>query len=64
MGAAEFENPMLAQWAAGNPEKALPTGPVIGTEDCLHLAVFTPEVLTKSIFLSINLHPFVLATNR
>ena len=64
MGATEFENPMLAQWAAENPERALPTGPVIGTEDCLHLAVFTPEVLTKSIFLSINLHPFVLATNR
>ena len=46
MGAAEFDNPMLGQWAAENPERALPTGPTIGTEDCLHLAVFTPEVQT------------------
>jgi len=46
MGATEFDNPMLAQWAAENPERALPTGPVIGTEDCLHLAVFTPELPT------------------
>ena len=47
MGAAEYENPLLAQWAAEHPEqaKALPTGPSIGTEDCLHLAVFTPEVM-------------------
>jgi len=46
MGATGFDNPMLAQWAAENPEraKALPTGPTIGTEDCLHLAVFTPEL--------------------
>lgn len=44
MGAAEFDNPMLAQWAAENPEKSLPTGPTLGTEDCLHLAVFTPEL--------------------
>merc|ERR1711970_1496267 len=46
MGAAEYENPLLAQWAAEHPEqaKALPTGPTIGTEDCLHLAVFTPEL--------------------
>jgi len=42
----EFENPMLAQWAAENPDRALPTGPMIGTEDCLHLAVFTPELPT------------------
>jgi len=46
MGVTGFDNPMLAQWAAENPEraKALPTGPTIGTEDCLHLAVFTPEL--------------------
>jgi len=44
MGATEFDNPMLAQWAAEHPERALPTGAVIGTEDCLHLAVFTPEL--------------------
>jgi len=46
MGATGFDNPMLAQWAAENPDraKALPTGPTIGTEDCLHLAVFTPEL--------------------
>lgn len=39
-------NPMLAMWAAENPEhaKALPTGPMLGSEDCLHLAVFTPEL--------------------
>ena len=47
MGATGFDNPMLAQWAAEHPERAnaLPTGPTIGTEDCLHLAVFTPEVM-------------------
>ena len=44
MGATGFENPLLAQWAAQNPERGLPTGPTLGTEDCLHLAVFTPEV--------------------
>jgi len=50
MGAAEYENPLLAQWAAEHPEqvKALPTGPSIGTEDCLHLAVFTPELPTAN----------------
>jgi len=48
MGATEYGNPMLAQWAAEHPERAnsLPTGPTIGTEDCLHLAVFTPELPT------------------
>merc|ERR1711970_1521751 len=50
MGAAEYENPLLAQWAAEHPEqaKALPTGPTIGTEDCLHLAVFTPQLPTAN----------------
>jgi len=43
-GVTGFDNPMLAQWSADNPEKALPTGPVIGSEDCLHLAVWTPEL--------------------
>jgi len=42
----QFENPLLAMWAAEHPETArgLPTGATIGTEDCLHLAVFTPEL--------------------
>ena len=58
MGASGLENPMLAQWAANNPGKALPTGPTIGTEDCLHLAVFTPEVFltllpNSSLFFSL-----------
>ena len=53
MGATGFDNPMLAQWAAEHPERAnaLPTGPTIGTEDCLHLAVFTPEVMRAWKFL-------------
>merc|ERR1712212_895382 len=44
LGATEYGNPMMAQWAAENPDRALPTGPVIGSEDCLHLAVFTPQL--------------------
>eukprot|EP00092_Neocalanus_flemingeri_P041060 GFUD01044710.1.p1 GENE.GFUD01044710.1~~GFUD01044710.1.p1 ORF type:complete len:619 (+),score=153.32 GFUD01044710.1:28-1857(+) len=49
-GATGYDNPMLAQWAAEHPERAsgLPTGPTIGTEDCLHLAVFTPELPSAS----------------
>jgi len=43
------ENPLLAQFFAEFPErkeeKGLP-GAVLGTEDCLHLAVFTPELPT------------------
>lgn len=43
----KIENPLLAQFFAEHPdkmtEKGLP-GAVIGSEDCLHLAVFTPEV--------------------
>ena len=40
------ENPALAMWAAEHPDlaKSLPTGPMLGSEDCLHLAVFTPEL--------------------
>jgi len=47
----EFENPLLAQYFAGHPEmynqteRGLP-GAVLGTEDCLHLAVFTPQLPT------------------
>jgi len=48
MGATGFDNPLLAQWAAENPERGLPTGPTLGTEDCLHLAVFTPELPTAN----------------
>merc|ERR1712179_894558 len=44
LGASEYGNPMLAQWAAENPDRGLPTGPVMGSEDCLHLAVFTPQL--------------------
>jgi len=44
LGATEYGNPMLAQWAAENPDRGLPTGPVMGSEDCLHLAVFTPQL--------------------
>lgn len=43
----KIENPLLAQFFAEHPdkmtEKGLP-GAVIGSEDCLHLAVFTPEL--------------------
>merc|ERR1711868_2935 len=40
------DNPMVNQFRAEHPEmaKALPTGPMLGTEDCLHLAVFTPQL--------------------
>lgn len=40
------ENPVVNQFRAEHPEmaKALPTGPMLGTEDCLHLAVFTPQL--------------------
>ena len=48
MGATGEDNPMLAQWAASNPDRALPTGPTIGTEDCLHLAVFSPQLPTAN----------------
>merc|ERR1712013_903396 len=48
MGATGQDNPMLAQWAASNPDRALPTGPTIGTEDCLHLAVFLPQLPTAN----------------
>jgi len=48
MGATGQDNPMLAQWAASNPDRALPTGPTIGTEDCLHLAVFSPQLPTAN----------------
>ena len=39
-------DPLMALWAAEHPEevRALPTGPMIGSEDCLHLAVYTPEL--------------------
>ena len=40
------ENPVVNQFRAEHPEmtKALPTGPMLGSEDCLHLAVFTPQL--------------------
>merc|ERR1712168_1095906 len=47
----EMENPFLAQFVAENPErfeKGLPFGPMIGSEDCLNLAVFTPELPSAS----------------
>jgi len=48
----EYENPMLAMMAAQDPEldakmRGLP-GKVLGTEDCLQLAVYTPELPTNS----------------
>jgi len=45
-GITDFDNPMVSMWAKENPDlaKALPTGPMLGSEDCLHLAVFTPQL--------------------
>ena len=45
-GITGYENPLVNLWAKENPDlaKALPTGPMLGTEDCLHLAVFTPQL--------------------
>jgi len=48
-----FENPLLNQFFAEHPEmlnqstRALP-GDVLGEEDCLHLAVFTPQLPSAS----------------
>jgi len=48
MGATEkFENSYLAQFFAQQPEnstKGNPLGPMIGSEDCLRLAVYTPQL--------------------
>ena len=40
------DSPLVNQFRAEQPElaAALPTGPLLGSEDCLHLAVFTPEL--------------------
>ena len=40
------DSPLVNQFRAAEPElaAALPTGPLLGSEDCLHLAVFTPEL--------------------
>ena len=45
-GFQDSADPLMALWAAENPSEAkvLPTGPMIGSEDCLHLAVYTPEL--------------------
>jgi len=51
---AETDNPYLAQFFAEHPHlynqtgKGLP-GAVLGSEDCLHLAVFTPQLPTASV---------------
>ena len=45
-GITGYDNPMVNQFRAEHPDmaKALPTGPMLGSEDCLHLAVFTPQL--------------------
>jgi len=45
-GITGFSNPMVEMFKEEHPDiaKALPTGPMLGSEDCLHLAVFTPEL--------------------
>merc|ERR1712055_561781 len=48
----EYENPLLAMMAAQDPEldvkmRGLP-GKVLGTEDCLRLAVYSPELPSDS----------------
>ena len=72
----EFVNPLLVQAAQDQELNAtmqgMPSGPVMGSEDCLHLAVHTPQLpsathkprlpvmvtfLTLTFIIAVNLNP-------